>query len=537
MAGDDMSPSPFRHRSLAPTGRLVQSTGRLAQSTGRLLRNAGRRLGTAARRSMTRTIGLAQLIVATAWPSLAAAQTINGTLMDLDTDAPIPLGLVMMFTESGDSIGSTITDAGGRFSLSSPRSGTFLLLAAALGYRETPAGVFELGQDGVMTVEYRLPAQPLPIDEIIVSLDRPALQHSLVRKGFVRRLQRGMGVFVTPHEIERSSAMSTEMLLGGIPGVTVSPVFAQRGALTVPRPDIGEHVRLRSVTGEWCYPTVFLDGIRVAYDIEAGLTLSQLVDLQSVDGIEVYRRPLEVPPEYATGQATCGVLVFWSRAGTSSGQRVTDVQALGLAGSQDLPVPEGEPLPSVDEEGPPPASGERIRMDLDPAVRASIGLSSPWEGTFLMVRDGELVANDAALGRAVAVPLSAVQTLHVRRERAGIHAVRRGAIAGAAFGTGMWLQLRILCRSGCEGVLGSAWLPATVTGLFFGALFAGQGPGEHWVSARLPVPGGSGPGGGFGPGRGRGPWVGSGPWVGHGTPSRFRSAGAELALRLPVGGR
>lgn len=40
----------------------------------------------------------------------AEAQTVSGTLVDLFTNRPIPLGLVMMFTESGDSVTATITD-------------------------------------------------------------------------------------------------------------------------------------------------------------------------------------------------------------------------------------------------------------------------------------------------------------------------------------------------------------------------------------------------------------------------------------------
>jgi len=457
--------------------------------------------------------GMLLCLAVAALPSQAAGQTISGTLMDLDTDQPISLGLVMMFTESGDSIGDTITDAAGRFSLSSPQPGSFILLAAALGYRETPAGVFELGEDGVLTVEYRLPAEPLPIDEIIVSLDRPALQHSLVRNGFIRRLQQGMGVFITPHDIQESSALTTEMLLGGIPGVMVAPMFTGGG---MPRPDIGDHVRLRNSTGSWCYPNVYLDGIRVHYDIEEGLTLSQLVDLQSVEGIEVYRRPLETPPEYATGQNECGVLVFWSRAGAARGERVTDLTALGIPASGGPVDPEGGRLPPVEEQGPPPTEGERIRVELDPVTRATMRITSPWEGTFVAVREGDLVGQDPTLGRPIALPLAGMRDLQVRRERPRRYALRRGAIAGAAFGTGMWLHLRILCRSGCDGVAGSAWMPATVTALLFGVLFAAQGPGEHWVSAPLPEsaerPGDAAPLGGAAPKR------------------------VDVGLRLPVGG-
>ena len=103
------------------------------------------------------------------------------------------------------------------------------MLAAALGYEETPAGVFDLGADGSMEVEYRLRSAPLPIDAVLVSIDRPVVEHHLVQNGFVRRLQRGLGRFITPYDIERSSARSTESLMAGIPQVRGGPATGGTG--------------------------------------------------------------------------------------------------------------------------------------------------------------------------------------------------------------------------------------------------------------------------------------------------------------------
>jgi len=88
-------------------------------------------------------------------PSLHA-QTIHGRLLDIDTGLPIDLGLVIMLTESGDSITSALTTQNGYFSLTSPMPGTFLLLGSAWGYRETGDGVFELGEGAELTVEFRI---------------------------------------------------------------------------------------------------------------------------------------------------------------------------------------------------------------------------------------------------------------------------------------------------------------------------------------------------------------------------------------------
>lgn len=445
--------------------------------------------------------------IAMTLPARAAPQTINGTLIDLQSDQPIPLGLVIMFTESGDSVTSTVTDVSGSFSLSSPTPGSFVLLAGALGYRETPAGAFELGDGGVMDVEYRLAPEPMPIDALVVSLERPVQAHRLVSNGFVRRFQRGLGAFVTPHDIEESTARSTEGLLTHIPGVRVSEVRIARqvaGELTpdelqrglgnggeqwtiYPRPDIGEVVQIRGSGGGWCTPTVYVDGVRTFYDTDMtsyaqALTLSTVTPLGSVEAIEVYRRPAEIPVEFSPGpESNCGVLVVWTKSGLAPGQR----PATRVAASE---VGQGfERLPTVEARGAPPAPGENIRVELDDDAAQPMGLPPTWAGTFVGVRDGDLVAVDERSGRPVAVPIPGVEALHVRRERAASRAVLRGTLVGGAAAGGTWLGLHFLCAwSACNATVESPWLPAGAVGLLVGYAVYKQGPGDHWVASAVP---------------------------------------------------
>ena len=90
--------------------------------------------------------------------AVAQAQTINGTLMEVESGQPISLGLVIMLTEAGDSVTSGVTNGQGRFSVTAPDGGSFRLVASAFGFKETAAGVFELGGDGAMDVEFRIAA-------------------------------------------------------------------------------------------------------------------------------------------------------------------------------------------------------------------------------------------------------------------------------------------------------------------------------------------------------------------------------------------
>jgi hypothetical protein len=140
---------------------------------------------------------------------------------------------------------------------------------------------------------------------------------------------------------------------------------------------------------------------------------------------------------------------------------------------------------AVAAQEPPPNPGERIRVELSPT--APPGLPSQWEGVFVTVRQNNIVASNPYYG-GVAVPLNAVQSLSVERSRPRSYSWVRGVVSGGAFGIGMWRFLRVLCRKGCDGGLGSAWLPAAASGLGVAMLVSGQGPGTHWVRAGLPVP-------------------------------------------------
>jgi hypothetical protein len=436
-------------------------------------------------RSAARAVAVAACC-AGAQPSTLAGQSITGTLLDLGNDRPIPLGLVMMFTESGDSVTATVADGGGRFRISSPEPGSFLLLAAALGYAETPAGLFELGDGGSMEVEYRLRPEPLPLEEIIVALDRPATEHHLVRNGFVRRLQRGLGRFITPYEIERSSARSTEALLTGISGVRVGMVTEVSPAagdirLGLPRPDLGETVQIAGPLGGWCEPTLYVDGVWIEYLPALGQTLTQFAHIGDVEAVEVYRRPVEIPVEYGIhSDRNCGVLVVWTKLGLAAGQRPSRAGSSVTVG---VPLPH---LPIATGEAVELEEGESIRMELAVDVAEPRGLESPWQGTFLTVSDGDLVASDPVLGRAISVPLDGVRVLHVEKPRGSGDAYLRGAAAGTVFATGMYGMLRILCRSVCTATSPSALLPSLATGLVVGVAVRLRGPGLHWVAAPIP---------------------------------------------------
>lgn len=240
-----------------------------------------------------------------------AAQTVNGRLVDGSSDTPIAQGQVVLMTVGGDTVGATLSDTEGRFSISTEQTGGFLLSASAWGYQSSVDGVFELGADGVIDIEYRLLPAPMPLDSILVILDRPSsLDPKVVSSGFVRRMQYGFGRFITPHEIDQSPALSTSELLDRVPGVSLryrSNVETYAGAGLVLDGPIGP-----------CVPRLYIDGVIV----NATGHIDGVVPLSSLEAAEIYRRPVQVPMQFALSRTAgeddqfnpCGVIVLWTKA-------------------------------------------------------------------------------------------------------------------------------------------------------------------------------------------------------------------------------
>ncbi len=114
--------------------------------------------------------------------------------------------------------------------------------------------------------------------------------------GFTRRMQQGLGRFITPANIESSPAFRTSDLFVGMLGVSV----------------IGDRVLIRTA-GRNCSPQIWVDGL--PQSVGADFALDFIIPLEALAAVEVYRRATEVPLQYGGSLAGCGVLLFWTKTG------------------------------------------------------------------------------------------------------------------------------------------------------------------------------------------------------------------------------
>ena len=222
-----------------------------------------------------------------------ARPRIRGTLIDLESRRPITFAQVMLMDAQGGVVAGGFSDPNGSFVITAPVAGEFYLNASALAYQQTTLGIdVEMGREHEVLFEIR-PA-PLPVAGLVV--EREA---GLAANGFLGRLQRGVGRFITPDDIDAARGQQLTDLLEMIPRVDVLREFG--GARVVMQEG-----------GSRCTPAVYLNGVAISAE---GGEIDALAPLHAIQGVEVYQSSVQVPLQWAAHGpgGGCGAVVVWTQ--------------------------------------------------------------------------------------------------------------------------------------------------------------------------------------------------------------------------------
>ena len=148
--------------------------------------------------------------------------------------------------------------------------------------------------------------------------------------GFYDRARMSSGTFLDRAEIEKSPRQTTVDLLGSVPGIQVDNVLNPMAPTVTLRGGAAASSRTQGTSDmPQCYPAVYLDGLRVqeggAIGNRGDFSASSISDMsdffsfgnispEQIEGIEVFGRPSQVPVQYLTQSAVCGVILIWTRA-------------------------------------------------------------------------------------------------------------------------------------------------------------------------------------------------------------------------------
>ncbi len=248
-------------------------------------------------------------------PASVAGNTVRGAVVDAMTGRGIPAALVE-FLDSGGLVraSATTTEEGGFVFTRLPR-GEFRIRVTSLGYAQTLSLPSRLDEGETLTLTVRVHPSALALAPLEVTASVRATSPAL--ESFYTRAERGFGgAFLTRVDIERSGLSRVSDLVAGIAGIRLDapPAPGIPGGISLSESPSG-------VGGRPCPAQIFLDGSPVSRRSALGgstplsVQIDRLVTPSEVEGVEVYLSLSEIPPEFLTSDARCGVIALWRRPG------------------------------------------------------------------------------------------------------------------------------------------------------------------------------------------------------------------------------
>jgi hypothetical protein len=252
------------------------------------------------------------LSLAVLWAMPAAGQIhIEGRVIDDLSEMPIPDARITLLARDGAVLRRTDSNEAGIFAFDVRNTSAVRIRAARLGYEANTTPVLYFADRDFIQVEVRLDPDAILLAplEVIAWSERP---EDAVLEGFRRRLETGLGTYITREEFEeRKPALVTD-LLREVPGLRV----AGTGSGTRPV------VRVTRAGNRECITQIFVDGFLVNRRAMSGegyrpidFRIDDAVSPSSIEGIEIYKGLGTVPAEFLNPDAVCGVIAIWTKRG------------------------------------------------------------------------------------------------------------------------------------------------------------------------------------------------------------------------------
>jgi hypothetical protein len=106
------------------------------------------------------------------FPGAAAGQSIVGTIVEAESNAPLVTAYLVLTAPSGEIVARTMSDAEGRFTLRAPAPGRYLVRAERIGRAPVEHGPVTVGEGEVLRVELRAEPRAISLAGIQVTADQ-----------------------------------------------------------------------------------------------------------------------------------------------------------------------------------------------------------------------------------------------------------------------------------------------------------------------------------------------------------------------------
>jgi hypothetical protein len=199
------------------------------------------------------------------------------------------------------------SDATGEAFVNQIPAGNRLLEVRRQGY-----GMVRLAADfaGADTVRRQVALTPQPVELEGIVATSWGRSMRLRRNGFYDRQRAGMGAYMTADRIELLHPLRTVDIFRYMRGFLVRQTPA--GPIVV-------GTRGSGLGNRDCIPTVYLDGMAMAsHNTKDQHDAIDMIRPDDILAVEAYAGPASIPAQYNPLGSACGVILVWTRGGSST---------------------------------------------------------------------------------------------------------------------------------------------------------------------------------------------------------------------------
>jgi hypothetical protein len=199
-----------------------------------------------------------------------------------------------------------VTNDSGVYSFEAVPAGKVTVLVRHIGFRMREEGV-SLDAGKRRQLDFELAGLPEMLDSVMI---REAGGKGRMAEFWARRMI-GSGVYLTRADIEKRGPYRSSDLLRALPGVRVTMGEGlDRPVISMGRTPVGTRTyrNVQTLAAD-CRVSYYVDGMFVP----AGTFHIDDLSVVSIEAIEVYRGPAEIPPRFRQRDTACGLIVIWTR--------------------------------------------------------------------------------------------------------------------------------------------------------------------------------------------------------------------------------
>ena len=250
------------------------------------------------------------------------AQTVQGLLISETTNDPV-VGTEVTLRDSLERVLQRINTNGEGEFVFQTGPGSFTLRFQRVGYAPMVTEAFTVSEStDTLNLIFKIrPAdvadRTLPYELTPMVVEAAHTPRYLAN--FERRRAQGLGDFVTRNEFERWQPRTANDVMRRMQGFYVEPNpnygrTMRDGSIDMREYRIAVTTLSHNRSGRYveCPPLVYLDGATVGntrtFDVA-------LVTIESIEAVEAYSLPAQIPPEFNRFGSGCGVIAIWTRSG------------------------------------------------------------------------------------------------------------------------------------------------------------------------------------------------------------------------------